>query len=474
MSPVRLINNRYALSPQPRSGGMADVYQASDMLDDLRRVAVKVFKHGQIEGDILEESFRRETQALKELKHPGIVELLDSGKDESTGEYFLVLEWMEQDLAKLLKESALDGWDSFWQNVAFPVLQALAFSHNRNYSHRDIKPNNILISSDGKPKLADFGISKLRSYFRPSVTLREFVSRPFTPPEPDDGSYPYTRDVFSFGVLVLKCLTKVDISDYDAIPQGVVEFNAPPEIVEIVERAVSLDPAERQHNAEVLLVELDTIQRKRSQILLTKKRACYLRLTRNALKNLNNELQRSEAEIQNIILEDLNTACGISCYRKFTAQSPEEEFPEGHYSIFGVSYKYHVAVGEEYLDIINAYPSSSASLERSREQAWIPPYEFKFGRPLFMSEAVDVITDIENAVEEYEANLRQTKSEAEKERLFHVWSNILRAKTDWERKREKPIKYTDFTRDGNRLIFEISELPDKDIAGQPRHIIRKN
>ncbi len=473
MSPVRLINNRYALSPQPRSGGMADVYQASDMLDDLRRVAVKVFKHGQIEGDILEESFRRETQALKELKHPGIVELLDSGKDESTGEYFLVLEWMEQDLAKLLKESALDGWDSFWQNVAFPVLQALAFSHNRNYSHRDIKPNNILISSDGKPKLADFGISKLRSYFRPSVTLREFVSRPFTPPEPDDGSYPYTRDVFSFGVLVLKCLTKVDISDYDAISQGVVEFNAPPEIVEIIERAVSLDPAERQHNAEVLLLELDTIQRKRSQILLTKKRACYLRLTRNALRNFNNELQASDAEIQNIILEDLNTACGISRYRKFSAQSPEEEFPEGHYSIFGVSYKYHVAVGEEYVDIINAYSASSASLEKSREKAWIPPYEFKFGRPLFMSEAVDAITDIGNAVEEYEANLRQTKVEAEKERLFHVWSNILRAKADWEKNREKPIKYTDFTRDGKHLIFEISEIPDKDIAGQPRHIINK-
>ena len=71
---------------------MADVYQASDMLDDLRRVAVKEFKHGQIEADILAESFRRETQALQELKHPGIVELLDSGKDETTGNYFLVLE----------------------------------------------------------------------------------------------------------------------------------------------------------------------------------------------------------------------------------------------------------------------------------------------------------------------------------------------------------------------------------------------
>ena len=260
--PVRLINGRYALSPNPRAGGMADVYQASDMLDDLRRVALKEFKHGQIEADILAESFRRETQALQELKHPGIVELLDSGKDETTGYYFLVLEWMEKDLATLLKESPPDGWDSFWKAVALPLLEALAFSHNRNYIHRDIKPSNILVGSDGSIKIADFGISKLKSYLQPSVTLRDFVSRTFTPPEYDDGSYTYTRDVFSFGVLVLKCLTSVELVDHNSIPQALRAFDAPDSVVEVIERAVSLDPAERQHNAEVLLAELNAIQGK--------------------------------------------------------------------------------------------------------------------------------------------------------------------------------------------------------------------
>ncbi|KST67641.1 serine/threonine protein kinase [Mastigocoleus testarum] len=142
---VRLIHGRHALSPNPRSGGMADVYQARDMVDNQRQVAVKIFKHGQIETDILAESFKRETQALKELKHPGIVELIDSGEDKNTGEYFLVLEWMEKNLATFLKESPPEGWDSFWESVAYPVLEALAFSHNRNCIHRDIKPSNILI-----------------------------------------------------------------------------------------------------------------------------------------------------------------------------------------------------------------------------------------------------------------------------------------------------------------------------------------
>ena len=466
----RLINSRYALSPDPRSGGMADVYQAIDMVEGLRRVAVKVFKDRQIEADILAESFRRETQALQELKHSGIVELLDYGTDKTTGNYFLVLEWMEKDLTTLLKESPPDCWDSFWKAVALPTLEALAFSHSRGIIHRDIKPNNILVGSDGKLKLADFGISKLKSYLQPSITLKEFVSRTFTPPEPDDGSYTYTRDVFSFGVLVLKCLTNVELIEHNNIPSALKAFDAPHEILEIIERAVSLDPAERQHNAEVLLAELNAIQGKRTQIQSAKKRYCYLQLTNKALNNLRNVLDVPQDEIQNILLEDLNSGCGISPLKKSNAVNADNESSEGHYSIFGFSYRYHVALERECVVIINAQEFSSAILEQNRERAWAAPYEFKFGKPLIRWEAEEVIREFQISVEEHEANLRQTRAEEEKERLFRVWWDILRAKTDWEKNKEKPIKYKSVTRDGNRVIFELSELPEDDLAGQPRHV----
>ncbi|MCT7953177.1 AAA domain-containing protein [Ancylothrix sp. C2] len=466
----RLINSRYALSPDPRSGGMADVYQAIDMVEGLRRVAVKVFKDRQIEADILAESFRRETQALQELKHSGIVELLDYGTDEITGNYFLVLEWMEKDLTAFLKESPPDCWDSFWKAVALPTLEALAFSHSRGIIHRDIKPNNILVGSDGKLKLADFGISKLKSYLQPSITLKEFVSRTFTPPEPDDGSYTYTRDVFSFGVLVLKCLTNVELIEHNNIPSALKAFDAPHEILEVIERAVSLDPAERQHNAEVLLAELNAIQGKRTQIQSAKKRYCYLQLTNKALNNLRNVLDVPQDEIQNILLEDLNSGCGISPLKKSNAVNADNESSEGHYSIFGFSYRYHVALERECVVIINAQEFSSAILEQNRERAWAAPYEFKFGKPLIRWEAEEVIREFQFSVEEHEANLRQTRAEEEKERLFRVWWDILRAKTDWEKNKEKPIKYKSVTRDGNRVIFELSELPEDDLAGQPRHV----
>lgn len=470
----RFINNRYALSPKPRSGGMADVYQASDMLDNLQRVAVKVFKDGQIEADILAESFKRETLALQQLKHPGIVELLDSGKDETTGNYFLVLEWMEKDLTTLLKESSPEDWDSFWKAIALPTLEALAFSHNRGIIHRDIKPSNILVGSNGKLKLADFGISKLKSYLQPSITLKDFVSRTFTPPEIDDGSHTYTRDVFSFGVLVLKCLTNIELIDHNNIPSALKAFNAPSEIVEVIQRAVSLDPSERQHNAEVLLAQLNAIQEK-TKTGSIKKRPCFIELTPKCLERLGNELKiSSEVEIKNLILEDLNneSGCGIRPY-KFKDDADDDPSRKDHYEIYGISYRYHIKIEQnqrQHLVIFNAWSTSYSQLEQRRERAWILPYEFKFGKPRNLYEAEEVIRDLEDAVIENEYNLKEQEDEKEKQRIFQVWLDILRAKTDWEKNREKPIKYEGFTRDGNRVTFELSELPEDDLAGQPRHV----
>jgi len=463
----RIINDRYLLLPNPRSGGMADVYKANDYQRDGRQVAVKVFKHGQIELGVQSESFRREKQILAELKHPSIIELLDSGQDKQTKEQFLVLEWMENDLGGLLKESPLEGWDSYWERLALPILTALSFSHERQCVHRDLKPSNILVGQDGRLKLADFGISKLRSYFHPTVTLREFVSRPFTPPEDDDGSYQYSRDVFSFGVVTLKCLTNVDLVDYTSIQTAIADLDAPPEIIEIIERSVANDPAERQPNAEVLLAELDAIQQKRSRSQLTRKYTCYLQLTRNAVKNLQNEFQTAEEEIEKVLLEDLNMGCAVA---KKTGDRNNGRSSDNQYSIFGFSYRYLVAAEQDHLVIINAQSFSSAMLEQNRERSYQPPYYFRFGKPLVRWEAEDVIRELRLSIEEYEANLRQSRAEEEKQRIFRVWWDILRAKTDWEQQREKALKYLTFSPDGNRVIFHLAELPEDDIAGQSRHV----
>src|SRR5580700_8449863 len=145
-----VINGRYALAGLPRDGGMSEVYKAADLQNDLRTVAVKVFTSVTLEQDILSEAFKRETRELRELRHPGTIELIDADIDKATGKSFLVLEWAEANLSDWVKKSPSSGWDSFYADIGKDILEALAFAHAHNVAHRDIKPENILISKDGR------------------------------------------------------------------------------------------------------------------------------------------------------------------------------------------------------------------------------------------------------------------------------------------------------------------------------------
>ena len=259
---AEVLNNRYALTQNPVVGGMAEVYKAFDLLTG-RPVAVKLFKEGDFQHEILNESFKRETQALQELKHEHIVELLDAGSDDLSGRHFIVLEWMESDLANWLTLHPADGWDDFYERYAAAILRGLSFAHERQVVHRDIKPKNILMTTDGIPKIADFGIATFKRYVEPGVTLADFVSRPFTPPEFDDGTHSFARDVYSFAVLVLTCLADSKLSDYDEIDRALEAFDAPDEVVRIIQRSVSRQPEQRPLHAGLLFTELERVWQQR-------------------------------------------------------------------------------------------------------------------------------------------------------------------------------------------------------------------
>ena len=130
MAESRVINARYALKPEIRSGGTADIYKAYD-IRECTDVAVKLFRKGDLEDDVLYEAYDREVRALRALRHPHIVELRDEGIDSATGSRFLVLEWMQSDLSAAALKSAVQGWDSFYTEIGRPLLKALAFAHSR-------------------------------------------------------------------------------------------------------------------------------------------------------------------------------------------------------------------------------------------------------------------------------------------------------------------------------------------------------
>jgi serine/threonine protein kinase len=250
------------LKEPTREGGLADVLACSDIEDGGQRVAVKLLKDLPHKDETLRLLFDREVAALRELRHDNIVLLRDAGIDDETGRYYLALEWVPHGLPSWLAAHPPATTEDFLDQVALPVLRALAFAHERKVIHRDVKPANVLVTDDGTPKLADFGISKMKtSLSEGSHTLAAYSSRPYAPPESESKSS-FSRDVFAYGVFLLACLTKGAIEGYDDFPAALDGLEADLELVDLIEACVSLDPVDRPRSAPELLLRIEAIQRR--------------------------------------------------------------------------------------------------------------------------------------------------------------------------------------------------------------------
>lgn len=474
-SGARLVNGRYALAPNPRRGGMAEVFAASDLSADARKVAVKLFKAEYTHSALLAEAFRRECQALRDLRHPNIVTLLDTGKDAQTNRDFLVLEWFDLDLSEWLASNQFAGWDDFYSDFGRPLLDALAFAHTRQIIHRDLKPKNILIDSSGRPKLADFGIAKLKQWIEPGNTLQDWVSRPYSPPEWDDGSFTYTRDVFGFATIVLCCLSDTSLKTYDDLSTAVTNLDAPDEVIAVLQRCLSKDPADRFRNAVLLLEELDKVNDERKQYW-QERTSFYLSLTNLARESLRLAFPgESDTAIQRLILGDLNDVAGFASWapiRKGENSAPQQI--DGHFQVFGANIKYHFAVDKQtqaHFAIVNAWKSSSAQLENLRLSAFVPSCHFAFGLPPDQTNASEDLRSLALAVEEHEADRKVRDAERRELELFQVWSRILKAKSDIEKSKERPLTYRQWEQDGSRIKFTVNEPLEEDVIGQPRRVV---
>ena len=254
---LSLSNGRYVTRGNPKSGGLSSLYRATD-IETSSMVALKVFRSESSTDEVIEESFRREVQALSDLKHPHIVRILDSGRDEDNGVHFVVMEWVEQDLSAVLAPGRYESWEAYYRSVGKGVLDALAFAHTRSTAHRDVKPSNVLVTDEGLVKLCDFGISKIRNFLAPGVTLARFSSAPYSPPELDDGSYSYSRDVFGFAALSVAALTGKAPTKYDDLFALLEDAPLAEPIRRVLRRCLELNqPDLRPSNAVLLQAELE-------------------------------------------------------------------------------------------------------------------------------------------------------------------------------------------------------------------------
>jgi len=273
-----ILSGKYILDPQPIATGSFKIYKAVDATNPGVNLAIKVYQLNleeqlatgnktffkSLSKEMANEALKREIQALTELKHPRIIKLLDYGVDEHTDNEFLVLEWMDWNLEDYLQVYPYKDWHDFYINIALPILEGLEFCHRHHYIHRDIHPTNILIDNQSNVKLADFNVStKIDNNDNSNITLVSLLKPGrgiYVPPEPGNGLNSYDRDVFAFGILVLDCLTDVELSNYEDVLAALQKLDAPLPIKNLIAATIALDPEKRPATAKVLLRELQAIE----------------------------------------------------------------------------------------------------------------------------------------------------------------------------------------------------------------------
>ncbi len=287
------LQNRYEIINCIGSGGMADVYKARDHKLN-RFVAVKILKPDFRDDKEFVSKFRVEAQAAAGLAHPNIVNVYDVGEDR--GVNFIVMEMVEGITVKayIAKKGRLSVRET--TSIALQAAAGLEAAHNNGIIHRDVKPQNIIISLDGKAKIADFGIARAAS--SDTISQSAMGSVHYSAPEQTRGGYSDAKsDIYALGVSMFEMLTgrlpfdgdtTVEVAlkhlqeDVPTVRQYCPEI--PYSTEQIVLRCMQKSPDRRYQNMSELIrdlreslvnpegdfVTIPTVDRKAHTVLLTK------------------------------------------------------------------------------------------------------------------------------------------------------------------------------------------------------------
>ena len=207
LNPGTVLSGRYEILEKIGSGGMAVVYRGRDRKLD-RYVTVKVLREEFVGDEEFIERFRSEACSVARLSHPNIVRAYDVGEDGDIN--YIVNEYIHGDtLKKAIKEKApFDSRSTI--NVAIQIASALSQAHKAHIVHRDIKPQNILVGTDGVVKVTDFGIARAATASTMTTTANAAGSVHYFSPEQARGGYVDEKsDIYSLGITMFEMITGV-------------------------------------------------------------------------------------------------------------------------------------------------------------------------------------------------------------------------------------------------------------------------
>lgn len=260
-----LISGRYEIIEKAGTGGMADVYKAKDNRLN-RYVAIKVLKQEYSLDTKFVTKFRAEAQSVAGLTHPNIVAVYDVGDED--GLYYIVMEFVEGiTLKKYIEHKGkLEIKEAL--GIAIQIAQGLLAAHDNHIIHRDIKPQNIIISREGKVKVTDFGIAKATS--SNTITSNVMGSVHYISPEQARGGFSDEKsDIYSLGITMYEMLcgsvpftgdSTVSVAlahiQEEAPPLSSIEKNIPKSIEMIVNKCIQKKPELRYLTVSDLINDL--------------------------------------------------------------------------------------------------------------------------------------------------------------------------------------------------------------------------
>ena len=265
LNPGTFLADRYEIIERVGAGGMSDVYRATDHILE-RDVAVKVLKSEFAEDAGFVSKFRAEAQSAAGLEHPNIVNIYDVGSED--GMYYIVMEYVEGITLKtyIEKKGHLNYKEVI--SIAIQVGRGIEAAHNKGIIHRDIKPQNIIISHEGKVKVTDFGIARAASSNTMSADVMGSVH--YSSPEQARNGYVTAQsDIYSLGIVMYEMATGVVPFDGETAVQIAIqhlqgEMTPPSKLIEdipvsiekIILKATQKSPERRYSDMGELLVDL--------------------------------------------------------------------------------------------------------------------------------------------------------------------------------------------------------------------------
>lgn len=213
LNPGTIVSNRYEIIDRLGSGGMAIVYRANDTKLG-RFVTFKVMREEYIEDQEFISRFKIEARAAASLSHPNIVNVYDVGQENDI--FYIVMEYIDGVTLKELIQKRAPFTTEEILGVAIQIAGALHHAHSNNVIHRDIKPDNILVTHKGVVKVADFGIARAASTSTITVDTSMGSVHYFSPEQARGGYVDYKSDIYSLGIVMFEMVTGTVPFDSDS------------------------------------------------------------------------------------------------------------------------------------------------------------------------------------------------------------------------------------------------------------------